>query len=117
VGRIGMGAVDGGGDILLERPQQHLLVPGGGHLGQCRPPCAGAHDPDPHAFTPAPRARSAAGSSGQRGRAGTSSVSIMPALKRSIPAHPIIAALSVHSHKGGATKGRPCASATPCSAL
>ena len=59
-------------------------------------------------MTPAPRTVSAAGSSGQRGRAPTSSESgAQPARKRSIPAQAIIAALSVHKASGGATKRKP----------
>ncbi len=39
-----------------------------------------------------------------------------PAAKRSAPAQPIIAALSVHNQSGGATKGRPLSAASFCSA-
>ena len=60
-----------------------------------------------HALTPAPLTLSAASSSGQRARAGASSPSTSPAAKRSAPAQPIIAALSVHSHAGGTEKLRP----------
>ena len=52
-------------------------------------------------------ARSDFGSSGQRGRAGASSPSIIPSRSRSTPAHAIIAPLSVQSFCGGATSGRP----------
>ena len=52
-------------------------------------------------------ARSDFGSSGQRGRAGASSPSIIPSRSRSTPAHAIIAPLSVQSFCGGATNGRP----------
>ena len=69
----------------LARPEQHLLAAGGRDLGQRGAPGAGADHPDPHAFTPAPRAFSASGSSGQRARAGASSPSISPASKRSAP--------------------------------
>ena len=44
---------------------------------------------------------------GQRGRAAASSGSVYPRAKRSAPAQPIIAALSVHSVGGGATSGNP----------
>ena len=61
---------------------------------------------DLHAFTPAPRAFSASGSSGQRARAGASRPSISPASKRSAPAQAIIAALSVHSHERRRDEGQ-----------
>src|SRR3546814_2369752 len=82
------------------------IAVGGRDLGQGRAPCTRADYANSHAFTPAPRAFSAPGSSGQRGRAATSSPSVNPAANRSAPAQPIMAALSVHSQSGGATKGR-----------
>ena len=69
----------------LARPEQDLLAAGRRDLGERGAPGAGADDSDPHAFTPAPRAFSASGSSGQRARAGASSPSISPASKRSAP--------------------------------
>ncbi|MCH7549272.1 MAG: sulfatase-like hydrolase/transferase [Candidatus Krumholzibacteriota bacterium] len=65
-----------------------------------------------NAFTPAPVAGGASGSSGQRARGLASSPSERPRRSRSIPAHAIIAALSVQSRGGGATRRRPAASAT-----
>src|SRR3546814_8020293 len=67
-------------------------------------------------FTPAPRAFSAVGSSGHRARARVSSGSVSPAAKRSAPAQAIIAALSVHSQPGGATKRRAWSAASVSSA-
>ena len=99
-------AVDAFDHLGLERPQQGFAA-ARRDLGERRPPGAAADDSDLHAFTPAPRTFSASGSSGQRARAGASSASVRPASKRSAPAQAIIAALSVHSHEGGATKGRP----------
>src|ERR1700721_2197081 len=52
-------------------------------------------------------ARSDLGSSGQRGRPGASSPSIIPSRSRSTPAQAIIAPLSVQSLGGGATRGGP----------
>ena len=49
----------------------------------------------------------AAGSSGQRARGATSSVSVSPRASRSQPAQAIIAPLSVHSAGGGATSTVP----------
>ena len=102
-----MDAVDCRHDVVLDRPQQCLLPARRGDLRQRRAPCAAAHhcqSVQRHAFTPAPRTLSASSSSGQRARAGASSPSISPAAKRSAPAQPIIAALSVHSHAGGTEK-------------
>ena len=104
--------IDGFGDFGLQRPQQSVPPRAGGDLGQRRSPGAAADHRQPldcHAFTPAPRTFSAASSSGQRARAGASSPSMRPAAKRSAPAQPIIAALSVHSQSGGTLKARPLA--------
>src|SRR3954468_10428334 len=105
-----MALIDGLDDLRLARPEQGLAALGR-DLRQRRPPGAGADHADPHAFTPAPRTRSASGSSGQRARAGASRPSVRPASKRRAPAQAIIAALSVQSQSGGATKGRPRAAA------
>src|SRR5207237_444795 len=115
--RVFMGGVDCLDHFGLARPERDRLAIGRRNLRESGAPGAAANDPDPHAFTPAPRAFSASGSSGQRARAGASSPSTRPASKRSAPAQPIIAALSVQSHKGGATKGRPWLSARPVSAV
>src|SRR3546814_11625319 len=103
-----VGFFNGACDFLLERPDKDGIAAGGRDLVQGRAPCTRAYYANSHAFTPAPRAFSAPGSSGQRGRAATSSPSVNPAANRSAPAQPIMAALSVHSQSGGATKGRPC---------
>ena len=107
--RISMGCVDRLDNLCLIGPQAYRRAITGHHLRQSRTPGTPAKDANfglsSHALTPAPRTVSASGSSGQRGRAGTSSESVRPAAKRSAPAQPIIAALSVHSHIGGATKG------------
>ena len=99
-------SVDPLDDLGFARPEQHIAA-ARGDLRQRRAPSTAANDADPHAFTPAPRTASAPGSSGQRARAGVSSGSVRPAAKRSAPAQAIIAALSVHSQSGGATKRRP----------
>src|ERR1700691_546384 len=57
----------------------------------------------------------AAESKGQRGRGAKSSPSVSPALKRSIPAQAIIAALSVQSAGGGSTSTQPVFAARPAS--
>ena len=100
-------------DLALARPQQHRGAVARDDLRERGAPGAGAQHADTlalragHAFTPAPRTGSAAASSGQRGRAGVSSGSVWPSASRSMPAHAIIAALSVHSGSGGATKRSP----------
>ena len=97
-------------DVAFMRPQQYVAPIARQHLGQRRAPCARAKDTDRlHALTPAPRTGSAAGSSGQRGLAEMSSGSAAKSgiANRSHPAHAIIAALSVHSLGGGATKRMP----------
>src|SRR3546814_9847584 len=101
---IAVGFVNRASDFLLERPDKDGIAVGGRDLGQGRAPCTRADYANSHAFTPAPRAFSAPGSSGQRGRAATSSPSVNPAANRSAPAQPIMAALTVHSPSGGATK-------------
>ena len=57
-----------------------------------------------------------AGSSAQRARGATSSVSVSPRARRSAPAQAIIAPLSVQSSGGGATSTVPCSCATRPSA-
>src|SRR3546814_7735901 len=96
---IAVGFVNRASDFLLERPDKDGIAVGGRDLGQGRAPCTRADYANSHAFTPAPRAFSAPGSSGQRGRAATSSPSVNPAANRSAPAQPIMAALSVRSEE------------------
>jgi hypothetical protein len=59
------------------------------------------------AFTPAPSAGGAAGSSGHRARAGAARSSTSPRARRMAPAQAIIAALSVQSAGGGTAKRKP----------
>src|SRR4051812_14646260 len=99
-----MGRINRSNHFRLARPEHHRLAIGRRDLGERGTPGPAADDSDFHAFTPAPRAFSASGSSGQRALAGASSPSTSPASKRSAPAQPIIAALSVQSQSGGATK-------------
>src|SRR3546814_4332654 len=78
---IAVGFVNRASDFLLERPDKDGIAVGGRDLGQGRAPCTRADYANSHAFTPAPRAFSAPGSSGQRGRAATSSPSVNPAAR------------------------------------
>src|SRR5690606_26069876 len=112
---VGAAAVDLGDQLRLARPEQHLAPVARQRLGERGAPGARADHTDPlalglsngHAFTPAPRTGSAPASSGQRGRAAKSSGSACPSASRSTPAQAIIAALSVQSESGGATKRSP----------
>src|SRR5206468_4428454 len=104
--------IDGGHNVVLERPKQCLPTAGRRDLRQRGPPGAAADHAESeaiglHAFTPAPRTLSACSSSGQRARAGASSPSVRPPASRSAPAQAIIAALSVQSQPGGTLNGRP----------
>src|SRR5258705_1748859 len=116
VDAILVATVDCSDDLGFERPDQAFAAVRRGDLREGRAPCAAADDPNPHAFTPAPRTFSALSSSGQRARAGASRPSINPAAKRSAPAQAIIAALSVHSQPGGTLKPRPLRAARPAKA-
>ena len=105
----GLGGSRTAGYVLRAARERHPEVAAGSgrHQGQRGAPGAPADNSQLHAFTPAPLTVSASGSSGQRGRATTSSGSVKPCAKRSAPAQPIIAALSVQSQSGGAKNGRP----------
>src|SRR5688572_12176497 len=112
--------VDGLHHLGFARPQQDFASAACADLRQSGAPGTAADDPQPfeaHAFTPAPRTFSASGSSGQRARAGASSASVSPCVKRSAPAQAIIAALSVHSQAGGTLNWRPSRAASCCSAV
>src|SRR3546814_19718499 len=63
---IAVGFVNRASDFLLESPDKDGIAVGGRDLGQGRAPCTRADYANSHAFTPAPRAFSASGSSGQR---------------------------------------------------
>ena len=97
------GGVDLVDQLGLARPQQHFAPVARERPGPA--PCPRrrrrSRRSARHALYPAPRTGSAAGSSGQRGRAAMSSGSEAPGRKRSIPAQAIIAALSVHSRAAG----------------
>src|SRR5690606_18864879 len=65
-----------------------------------------------HAFTPAPGAGSAVGSSGQRARAGAARSSTRPSARRSWPAQATMTPLSVHKAGGGTIRRSPSSSAS-----
>ena len=65
-------------------------------------------NPRSYAFTPAPSAGGASGSSGQRARAGAERSSISPRESRMAPAQAIMAALSVQSSGGGTIRRKMC---------
>ena len=112
--------VDGGHNVRFQRPELHFQPRPHGGLGQRRTPGAAAehgyfavviHVED-HALAPRrpdPTSGLAASSTGQRDRGAKcmAPVSAKPSRKRSSPAQAILAALSVHSASGGATKEKP----------
>src|SRR6056297_140508 len=106
-----------GGGRAVARPECHLAARARQGYRQRGSESSGAEDCDAaHAFAPfrpAPMSGAWTWSSGHRGRAIRARSLLCPASYSSMPAQPIIAALSVQSASGGATKRAPAS----CAAL
>src|SRR5690606_12780364 len=109
IARAFVARVAGGYGLRVARPQRAAMAGAQGRGRERRSPCAAAEHRDllpfAHAFAPRlpePTIGAAASSSGQRerGAKASASSSASPARRRSIPAHAIIAALSVHRLSG-----------------